>query len=362
MTGAAILEPIVAALDRCGAAVLDARGRILQANAALLRLTGQAALAGTPYASLWGEAGADAALATAAAAGVHEVVGWRAVADDRRAHLRQLILAARSDSATAGYLLLVHELPAAQPPAGFATRVRSGQLDAQARLGGNLAHEINNITQVLTSAVELLYRKLGRANPEATRYLDMVRRASERAAAASQRLLVFAGAQVLSPTLADANEVVLRSAEQLRGQLPPGIEIETALDPGAGSVFVDVPALLAALRRIADNASEAMGGKGRLQLGSSPGTLAEDDRACVVIWIHDEGPGMSAEASARAGEPYFTTKGPGRGQGLAQAYGFARQSGGQLEIDSAPGSGTTVRLLLPRLSTGSPHPAGRPPS
>jgi signal transduction histidine kinase len=196
----------------------------------------------------------------------------------------------------------------------------------------------------------------GRAG-EAGRYLDVAREAVSRAAGLTHRLLAFARRQHLDPKPVDADGLIAGLADLIRRTMGPGIGLEFKLRDGTGSVLCDPNELESALLNLCINARDAMPEGGRLTIGTEVVRLSAADipdkevkpGRYALISVADTGMGMVPEVLERVFEPFFTTKpqGQGTGLGLSQVYGFARQSDGLVRIESAPGQGTTVRLLLP---------------
>jgi signal transduction histidine kinase len=221
----------------------------------------------------------------------------------------------------------------------------SHKMEALGLLAGEVAHDFNNLLHVIRNALEVLQRQEPQA--EARRYLEMIRRSADRGAALTQQLLAFARRQPLEVRPVDANELVAQMAELLHHSLGGRITVKTILDHGIGNVAADAGQLETALLNLAINARDAMPQAGLLTLETASSRLDEE---YVTISVSDTGTGMAPEVAARACEPFFTTKEPGRGTGLglSQVAGFAQQAGGQVRIASQPGEGTTVRLYLPR--------------
>jgi signal transduction histidine kinase len=219
------------------------------------------------------------------------------------------------------------------------------KMEALGLLAGEVAHDFNNQLHVIRNSLGILQR-LG-PDAEACRYLEMIRRSSERATGLTRQLLAFARRQPIDVRPIDANELVTQMAELLRHSLGERITIETVLGQGVGTIAADAGQLETALLNLAINARDAMPQAGQLTIETADATL---DEQYVVIAVSDTGTGMSPEVAARACEPFFTTKAPGHGTGLglSQVAGFAYQSGGRVRIASEPGRGTTVRLFLPR--------------
>jgi signal transduction histidine kinase/ActR/RegA family two-component response regulator len=233
--------------------------------------------------------------------------------------------------------------------------LRQGEkLQAIGALTGGIAHDFNNILQVVVSGVDLL-RQPGLAEEHRGPLLDKIDSAAESAAILISRLLTFARKQVLQPEVFDLNARLTRIQELLGPSLGPMIRWETNLASDLWPVIADPNQLEIAIVNLAVNARDAMLPQGGiLTLGTSnvhletgPERKAGD---YVCLCVRDSGSGMSRAVKSRVFEPFFTTKAPGKGTGLGlpQVYGFAKQSGGEVTIESAPGEGTAIFLHLPR--------------
>jgi signal transduction histidine kinase len=239
------------------------------------------------------------------------------------------------------------------------------KMETLGQLTGGVAHDFNNLLQIVSGNLEILQRGLPEAEGRLRRAAENAARGAERAAVLTQRLLAFSRRQPLAPKPIDANRLVGGMLELLHRSLGETIVVETALTPALWAVEADPHQLENAILNLAVNARDAMDGGGRLVIetgnavldggAQGPGRDAPPGEY-VAIRIKDSGCGMDEDTVARALEPFFTTKevGKGTGLGLSMAYGFARQSGGDLHIESAPGRGTTVTLLLPRLLGSRP--------
>jgi signal transduction histidine kinase len=242
------------------------------------------------------------------------------------------------------------------------------KVEAIGQLTGGVAHDFNNLLQIILSALNAMRRRAPRwalneaAVQDFQRLLDVAVDGGQRAASLTRQLLAFARRQQLEPTRIDSNVLVGGMTELLRRTLGEAVVIETQMDTDVWPIFVDRNQLESALVNLAVNARDAMAEGGRLTvatrnvvLESDGGEEAEDFNPghYVRIAVTDTGCGMSADVLSRAFEPFFTTKdvGHGTGLGLSQVYGFMKQSGGHVKIQSAPGRGTTVQLFLPRLAT-----------
>jgi PAS domain S-box-containing protein len=232
------------------------------------------------------------------------------------------------------------------------------KMEAVGQLTGGIAHDFNNMLQGVTGGLGMARRRVaeGRAD-EALRYLDTVQRAAERAAGLTRRLLAFARRRPLEPKPVDTDGLVAGLADLIRRTVGPGVALDLQLRDGAGSVLCDPNELESALLNLCINARDAMPEGGRLTIGTEdlrlsaadiPGGAAEPG-LYVALSVADTGTGMPPDVLERVFEPFFTTKplGQGTGLGLSQVWSFVRQSGGLVRVESAPGRGTTVRLLLP---------------
>jgi signal transduction histidine kinase/DNA-binding response OmpR family regulator len=237
--------------------------------------------------------------------------------------------------------------------------IQAQRLEAIGKLTGGVAHDFNNLLQVISANLELLRPLVETADAKAKTRHDAAGEAVRRGALLTRQLLAFARKQALEPRVLNLGRLVRETAELLRRTLGERIEVEAVVNGGLWNTFADPGQLENALINLAVNARDAMADGGRLTLEVSNAFL--DDRyaaaheevtsgqyACIAM--SDTGTGMDPDTIAHAFEPFFTTKpeGHGTGLGLAQVYGFAKQSGGHVKIYSEPGQGTTVRLYLPR--------------
>jgi two-component system NtrC family sensor kinase len=220
-----------------------------------------------------------------------------------------------------------------------AQRAQSEKLEAMGQLTGGIAHDFNNLLGIIAMNTELIARKAGDA--QAVEHAAAgVRRAVEHGKQLVARLLAFARAQPLEVRAADLNSLVAEAHPLVAQAAGARVELVLQLAPGLAPVQVDASQFEMALLNLVVNARDAMAGRGRIMLRTH---AAPDGAPCLTV--EDAGPGMSEAIRRRALEPFFTTKGTaGTGLGLAQVYGFMRQIGGDLEIESAPGKGTRVHL------------------
>ncbi|MDE2580835.1 MAG: PAS domain S-box protein [Rhodospirillales bacterium] len=221
--------------------------------------------------------------------------------------------------------------------------------DVLARVAGGVAHDFNNLLMVVMGSLERLLAQPDR--PDTVRRLaGMALAAAERGAGLTARLLAAAGRHPLRPEIVNPNRLLREASEAIVQAAGAKVEVQFLLSPVLDPVRLDSAQFRAALLAVVTNAREAMprGGRLTIQTANIPGATARDGR--ILVSLSDTGLGMDPSVLARAAEPFFTTRPPGKasGLGLSVAEGFARQSGGSLEIESEPGIGSTIRLILPR--------------
>jgi PAS domain S-box-containing protein len=236
------------------------------------------------------------------------------------------------------------------------------RLESVGQLTGGIAHDFNNLLTVIQGNLQVMEElpALG-ADAYGQQLVAAAMRATRRAAELTGKLLAFSRRQVLQPAAVDVKAMLQSLADMLRRTLDQRIQIEVDVPEESLAVLADPGQLESALLNIAINARDAMPGGGRLRfLGRLCATLPADlrnelddpsaaDEAYVAITISDSGTGMPEEVKERAFEPFFTTKDAGRGTGLglSTVYGFVKQSRGAIAIDSTPGEGTTITMIIP---------------
>jgi CheY-like chemotaxis protein len=231
-------------------------------------------------------------------------------------------------------------------------------MDAIGQLTGGVAHDFNNVLTVITGTIEILQDGLA-DKPQLAAIAQLIDDAATRGASITSQLLTFARRQPLEPREIEINGLVLETAKLLTPMLGEHVEIETVLAPEAWGALADPSQLSAAIVNLAVNARDAMRGGGKLTIETANVTFDEASASAdceikpgqfVMIGVGDTGHGIPADIRDRVFEPFFTTKGVGRGTGLglSMVYGFAKQTGGAVRIESEEGRGTSVRLYLPR--------------
>ena len=239
---------------------------------------------------------------------------------------------------------------------------QSQKMQALGQLTGGIAHDFNNLLTVIQGSADILSRE-DVADDRRKRFAKAIVQAAENAAVLTSQLLAFARRQPLKPELVDLSQLIASMTELLDRTMGERIKIETALDRGTCAVLVDRSQLQSAILNVASNARDAMPGGGTLRIEVSTVTSGTD-ALMAALAISDSGSGMDPDTASRIFEPFFTTKktGQGTGLGLSQVYGFATQSGGDVVVESMPGEGTTLTLLLPcSESTAAVQPAGEQP-
>ncbi len=237
---------------------------------------------------------------------------------------------------------------------------QSQKMEVVGQLTGGIAHDFNNLLTIIMGSLELLQRGMVNAEPKLTRRIDAAMEGARRAAALTHRLLAFARRQPLEPRPIEPGRLVAGMSDMLNRVLGEQIDLQFVSAAGLWRVQADVNQLENSILNLAVNARDAMPQGGHLTIETQNAFLDETYAKTsadvmpgqyVMIAVTDTGTGMTQDVRARVFEPFFTTKpqGHGTGLGLAQVYGFIKQSNGHVMIYSEPGQGTSVKLYLPRL-------------
>lgn len=281
-------------------------------------------------------------------------------------------------------LLTVHSMRRARQEAQAHAKLRSevarrqatedqlrqaSKMEAIGRLTGGIAHDFNNLLTAIGGNVEALHRRLSPDDKKLQSYAERARLGIDRAAKLTQHLLAFSRQQPLKPRPVDLNKLITGISYLLQQSLGANIDIETTLQGGLWRVLADANQLENVVINLAVNGRDAMPAGGRLSIETANASVAPGERKFrtgdeiapgdyVMLAVHDRGTGMPPEVAEKAFDPFFTTKpqGQGTGLGLSQVYGFVKQSGGHIEIDTAEGRGTTIRILLPRHQEAAGEP------
>ncbi|OYX49233.1 MAG: hypothetical protein B7Y97_09065 [Sphingomonas sp. 32-66-10] len=343
-------SPHLAALSLQTRAIFDAERLLLSARAEEARLTAVGAAEETRNLVLFGALLAAGAIA----------LGWlnvRAIRDRAAAAAEAEAQRARSEELQAAVTTATAGLKAeARERAAAEDKLRQAQkMEAVGQLTGGIAHDFNNMLAVVLGGIELARHNLPDGAEAALRHIDNAAEGANRAAALTRQLLGFARSEALAPEAIEPTELIEGMSILLDRTLGEGITVETHSEGTQWKVWADRVQLENALLNLAVNARDAMDGRGTITIASGHVALDGDDAGeCapgdyVRIAVGDTGTGMTREVMDRVFEPFFTTKpvGKGTGLGLSQIFGFVRQSGGEVRIDSTVGVGTTVTMFLP---------------
>ena len=355
--------------------MLDLEGRITNWNAGAQRIKGYAAeeVIGENFSKFYTEedrkAGLPArALRIAATEGKFQAEGWRVRKDGTRLWANVVIDPIYDEKGELiGFAKVTRdntEWRAAQIKLEEAREqlFQAQKMEAVGQLTGGVAHDFNNLLTVILGSTDLADRLIG-DNEKLKRLIGNMRHAAQRGESLTKQLLAFSRRQPLRPERIELPQQVQGLSDLLSRSLRGDIAIVTDVDDDLEPIVVDPGQLELALLNVGLNARDAMPNGGSLRLAARNVSLnAEADGLqgeYVAISVSDTGEGMSEEVKTRAFEPFFTTKaiGLGSGLGLSQAYGFAKQSGGTVTIDSRLGAGTTVTFYLP---TGQAAPVPAP--
>ncbi len=235
--------------------------------------------------------------------------------------------------------------------------LQSQKMEAIGQLTGGVAHDFNNVLQIIGGNLQLL--RLSNGVDEAGKVrVDAALAGVKRGADLASHLLAFARRQPLQAIPTNPEHLLREMDDMTRRMFGPNRNVVTEIDHSLGTVLVDPNQLHNVLLNLAINARDAMAGSGTLTIRAS--NLDPDDALpldlpagyWVMIEVADNGKGMAPDVMARAFEPFFTTKplGQGTGLGLSMAFGFVKQSGGEISLSSVPGEGTSVKIYLPRIN------------
>jgi PAS domain S-box-containing protein len=244
---------------------------------------------------------------------------------------------------------------------------RAQKMEAVGQLTGGVAHDFNNLLTVIIGALDLMQRHpADEARRE--RMIEAAQGAARRGEKLTQQLLAFSRRQALKPEMASVDDLLTESEPLLRRAVGEAVSLTLTTGSGGAITSIDPSQFEAAVMNLVVNARDATPQGGGIRVETQPCVLkageAEDapagDYLCLAV--HDTGEGMDAATAARVFEPFFTTKEPGRGTGLglSQVYGFARQSGGAVTVETAPGKGATVRIYLPLAEAGAQRATASP--
>jgi PAS domain S-box-containing protein len=300
------------------------------------------------------------ALETAAKEGRFENEGWRVRKDGSRFWAHVVVDAVRGDDGTLiGFAKVTRDITEKRQAAEERARARdfqSQKMESLGKLTGGVAHDFNNLLAVIVNGMELLTREVQSAS--GVKVLESMKRAAARGATLTQQLLAYARQQPLKQDRCNLNQVIGGFEAVLRQACHPGINFNLHLDSRLSDTLLDAPQFEAALLNMVVNARDAIPDTGTISIATEKTIITESTEgvslppgAYVKITVRDTGLGMHRDVAERAFEPFFTTKplGKGTGMGLSQVYGFVKQTGGEVMLESQTDKGTTITLYLPAI-------------
>ena len=351
--------------------MLDPGGRVTNWNAGAERIKGYISteVVGAHFSRFYAPEDVKSgipttALETARRDGRYEAEGWRLRKDGSRFWAGVVIDAIHDDGVLIGFAKITRDLTERREAQLQLEQSReqlfqAQKMEAVGQLTGGLAHDFNNLLTGITGSLELLRTRLAQGRfGDLDRYASAALGAAGRAAALTHRLLAFSRRQTLDPKPTNPNKLVAEMEDLVRRSVGPAIKVEMVLAAGLWPTLCDPNQLENAVLNLCINARDAMPDGGQLTVETANTWV--DERGArerdmspglyVAVSVTDTGSGMPPDVVARAFDPFFTTKptGQGTGLGLSMIYGFAKQSGGQSRIYSELGTGTTVRIYLPR--------------
>ncbi|MDB5798495.1 MAG: hybrid sensor histidine kinase/response regulator [Paucimonas sp.] len=300
-------------------------------------------------------------LRTASREGRFESEGWRVRKDGTRFWASVVLDAIHNEAGElVGFAKITRDITEKKQANEALERAKaalfhSQKLEAIGKLTGGVAHDFNNLLAVIVSGLDLFASKV--TTPGEARVFESMQRAADRGAKLTQQLLSFARQQPLQRNKFNLNRVIASFEAVLRRACHDSIDFKLALDPLLPRVLIDATQFEAALLNLVANSRDAMPDGGVLTVSTETVQLQAGDvdhlapGTYVKVTVRDTGTGMTPEVAARAVEPFFTTKGVGKGtgMGLSQVYGLVHQSEGDVTISTAPGSGTAISIFLPAL-------------
>jgi len=350
--------------------MLDPEGRVTNWNAGAQRIKGYAPneIIGEHFSRFYTPEDLNAgvpkrALETARETGRYEAEGWRVRKDGTRFWASVVIDAIKDDEGKLiGFAKITRDMTEKREARlrldeSREQLFRSQKMEALGQLTGGLAHDFNNLLTAILGACELAMRNLG-DREKLKRMLDGVRGSAQRGASLTKQLLAFARAQQLEIKQVDLKQFLAEVTTLLRPSLRSNIELVTEISDQLWPADTDAAALELAILNLAFNARDAMKDGGQLKISAHNVVLEGEPDGLrgehVALTVADTGTGMPPEVIDRVFEPFFTTKGfgEGTGLGLSQVFGFAKQIGGGISVESKPGKGATFTLYL-RTSRGA---------
>ena len=314
------------------------------------------AIVGMHYTAMYGVHVLPGSVLRNESGGVDSLVLAVAVAAGTLFILLLALIAAVSEQARESVAVAVAEKIEAE-----AALMRAQRLDALGRLTGGVAHDFNNLLTVMIGALDVILRHPENA-PRRQRLGEAALIAARRGQRLTAQLLAFARQQPLQPETRELNELIRQAEPLLRRAMSENVALKVHLCANKAVVQIDPAQFEASLLNLIVNAVDASLSGGEIVVETRLCTLADGEVAGLApgpyfgMSVADRGQGMSPDVIKRIFEPFFTTKPPGKGTGLglSQVYGFVKQSGGEVEVDSAEGVGTRFRIYLP-ISAAQPE-------
>jgi PAS domain S-box-containing protein len=295
------------------------------------------------------------ALRIAEETGRYEEEGWRVRKDGTFFWASVVIDPIREDGTLVGFAKITRDITERREAQLNLERMQrqlaeSQKLDALGQLTGGVAHDFNNLLMIISGSLYTLRKAVG-DDPKSQRALSAIEGATKRGASLTSQLLTFARRQSVNPQAVDIAERIYAVREVLNTGVGSAVTLQFEVAPGVWPVMVDVAELETALVNLVINARDAMTG-GVITISARNDTLRDEVNAgeYVAIAVEDSGSGIAPDILSKIFDPFFTTKevGKGTGLGLSQAFGFAKQSDGDIAVVSDPGQGATFTIYLPQ--------------
>lgn len=345
---------------------LDTTGRISMWNPAAQRLTGYAeheAMGALPGLTVTDQSGAFDGLLTRVNSGANvDNIELDLKRRDGAVFTANISAAALRDARNILHGVIITFVDLTESRALQEQFQQSQKMEVVAELTAGLAHDFNNLLAIVISNLDMLEPRVPK-DGMAPELVSAALRACLSGVALNRQLLAFSRRESLQPMNVDIRQIIEGLTALLHPTLGEHIDCRIAIQPGLWWAMIDPSLLESAILNLAVNARDAMPNGGTLTISASNKTVAlravgeteEPTGDCVLITVSDTGSGMPADVIARAFEPFFTTKGFGKGSGLglSMVYGFVRQTGGDVRIESTPGKGTSICIYLPRAAVES---------